>query len=396
MAVLGAKKWMLATLVVVLGVVAAWGLLVGKPKPAPQAIPPASPPLVQFIDVQPGKTSLSVSTQGSVQAEHQISLTAQVGGRVEAVSPSFVAGGFFNAGETLVQLEKADYELAIARARSQVAAAARTLAEEEGLALQAKREWRDLGGKKANALFLREPQLAAAKAALSAAEADLHVAELNLQRTSISLPFNGRIVSKAVDVGQFLGAGASIGMAYGTDRVQVRLPITDRQLALLDLPMGRSSMDTATLPRVDIAAVIGGERWHWEGRITRTEASIDVDSRVLYAVAVVEKPFAESADTNRPPLTPGLFVEARIEGKSLDGVVRLPRTALQSDGTVMLVDAESRLQPKAVKSLYSDGRSTWLTGLSTDDRVVVQGESVLFAGMNVTALPAQQLAAGAP
>lgn len=396
MAGAGSKKWMAAALVSVAGIFVAWGLLVGKPEPEPQDVPASTPPLVQFISADPGSSRLDVQTQGSVQAERQISLTAQVAGRVDSVSPAFVQGGFFNAGDTLLQLEKADYELAIARARSQVAAAARTLAEEEGQALQAKREWRDLGGVKANALFLREPQLAAAKAAFIAAQADLRVAELNLKRTSISLPFNGRIVAKSVDIGQFLGAGSLVATAYGTDQVQVRLPITDRQLALLDLPLGRSEVSDSRLPKVTISAVVGGERWQWQGHISRTDASIDIDSRVLYAVALVDEPFSVLAASRRPPLTPGLFVEAEIEGKTLEAIVRLPRSALRSDGSVMLVDAESRLAAKPVKTLFSDGRSAWLRGLSAGDRVVVEGEAVLFAGMIVTALPAQQLAVGAP
>ena len=64
---------------------------------------------------------------------------AQVSGKVEAVSELFLDGRFFKAGDTLLELEKADYEFAIARALAQEAAVAQRVAEERGRNLQAQR-----------------------------------------------------------------------------------------------------------------------------------------------------------------------------------------------------------------------------------------------------------------
>lgn len=388
----GPGTWALALVVTIGGLAAGWALLVGKPRPEPAPVPQPVPPLVRFVTADPQPLALSVSTQGTVQAERQINLTAQVSGRVVAVHENFAAGSFFRAGERLLQIETADYEVAIARAESQLAAAQQRLAEEEGLARQAKREWRELGTSKANALFLREPQLVSARAALKAAEADLRAAKLNLARTSLSLPFDGRLVSKAVDVGQFVAAGTAVAAAYGTERMQIRLPVTDRQLALLDLPLSWDDRERPG-PAVVLRAVVAGEPRQWQGRIARTDASIDVDSRVLYAVAVVDQPFAQGASQD-VPLTPGLFVEAEIEGVPLSGLTRLPRSALQNDGTVLLVGAESRLASRIVATRYSDGRHAWVQGLEPGDRVVATGGGVLYAGMTVTAAPAQQIADG--
>lgn len=388
----GLGTWALALVVAIGGLATGWALLVGKPRPEPAPVPQPAPPLVRFITADPQPLALTVRTQGTVQAERQINLTAQVSGRVVAVHENFAAGSFFRAGERLLQIETADYEVAIARAESQLAAAQQRLAEEEGLARQAKREWRELGTSKANALFLREPQLVSARAALKAAEADLRAAKLNLARTSLSLPFDGRLVSKAVDVGQFVAAGTAVAAAYGTERVQVRLPVTDRQLALLDLPLSWDD-DESPGPAVLLRAMVAGELREWQGHIARTDASIDVDSRVLYAVAVVDQPFAQGASQD-VPLTPGLFVEAEIEGVPLPGLTRLPRSALQNDGTVLLVGGESRLESRTVATRYSDGRHAWVQGLEPGDRVVATGGGVLYAGMTVTAAPAQQLADG--
>ncbi len=359
----GLGTWTLALVVAIGGMAAGWALLVGKPRPEPAPVPEPTPPLVRFVTADPQFLALPVRTQGTVQAEREINLTAEVSGRVVAVHEDFAAGSFFRAGERLVQIETADYEVAIARAESQVAAAQQQLAEEEGLALQARREWRELGTSKANSLFLREPQLVAARAALKAAEADLRAAELNLERTGLGLPFDGR------------------------------LPITDRQLALLDLPLSWGDRAEAG-PGVLLKAVVAGNDQQWQGHIVRTEASIDVDSRVLYAVAVVDDPFGEDPAGAQVPLTPGLFVQAEIEGQPLQAVTRLPRSSLQNDGTVLLVGAESRLEARTVQARHSDGIHAWVQGLAPGDRVVAGTSGVLYAGMAVTAAPAQQLADG--
>ena len=155
-----------------------------------------------------------------------------------------------------MQLETADYDFAIARAAAQEAAAAQRLAEERGRNLQAKREWRDLGSNAANDLFLRKPQLYAAETALVAAQADVEAAKLALARTTLKAPFDGRLEKKLVDVGQFVAPGASLAQVYATDRVEVLLPISESQLALLALPLFETGIDT--YPDVTLTARFGG------------------------------------------------------------------------------------------------------------------------------------------
>ena len=140
----------------------------------------------------------------------------------------------------MLELEKADYEFAIARALAQEAAAAQRVAEERGRNLQAQREWRDLGTVEANDLFLRKPQLRAAEASMAAAQADVSAAELALARTTVRAPFDGRLESKSVDIGQFVAPGTVLAQVYATDGVEVHLPISDSQLALLELPFETS------------------------------------------------------------------------------------------------------------------------------------------------------------
>jgi RND family efflux transporter MFP subunit len=395
MALTWARNGFWALLVLIVGGGLSYGLLVGKPGPEPEPAPPFVPPVVDVRVAAPAAHALSVETQGTVRPLREIKLVSQVGGRVEEVSPRFAQGGFFAVDEPLVKVEDIDYQFLIARAESQVAAARQRLAEERGRALQAKREWRDLGSEQANALFLREPQLASAKAALRASEADLEAARLDLSRTSIAAPFNGRISEKFVDVGQYVALGTVIATVYDTDVAQVRLPLTDQQVALLDLPLIYNNELPAEREGVPVLlhARFANREWQWQGKVVRTDASIDESSRVVYAVVEVQKPFERQPGSERPPLSPGLFVSATITGRQLQQVVELPRSALRTDGTVMVVDTAQLAQPRPVHVLGSDADNVWVQGLNAGERVIVRQPTLVVAGMQVTVKEAAALAA---
>ena len=395
MALTWPRKGIWALLVLVVGCGVSYALLVGKPSPEPELPADLVIPVVDVVVAAPAVRSLSVETQGTVRPLREIKLVSQVGGRVEYVSPRFAQGGFFAADEALVKVEGIDYQFDIARAESQVASAQQRVAEEEGRALQAQREWRDLGSEQGNALFLRKPQLASAQAALKASRADLAAAKLDLSRTTISAPFNGRISEKSVDIGQFVAPGTVIATVYDTDVAQVRLPLTDRQVALLDLPLNydNETPDAVSGAHVRLRTQFANREWEWQGRLVRTDASIDEDSRVVYAVAEIAKPFAREAGSERPPLSPGLFVSATISGRQLPQVVELPRSAVRSNGSVMIVDSEQHARPRSVRVLQSNTNSVWVQGLNGGDRVIVREPRLILAGMEVSVNEAE-LASG--
>lgn len=398
MAMTIARSRITALAVLVVGTALAYGVLVGRPKPAPEPAPTWVPPLVDIVYARPQPQALAVQTQGTVHPHREIQLVSQVSGMIEQVSPAFAQGGFFEAGDSLVKVEDVDYRFAIARAESQVAASKQVVAEEEGRALQARREWRDLGSVQANDLFLRKPQIASAKASLKAAEADLAAARLDLERTTITAPFNGRIREKLVDVGQFISPGTPVASIYGTDLVDIRLPLTDRQVALLQLPLTSDSAESADVanPSVTVRARFGNREWQWEGQVVRTDAVIDLDSRVVYAVAEVERPFESAPDSQRPPLSPGLFVHATIAGRTLEGVTALPRSALDTDGQVMIVDEQGLARTREVQVLQSDARHAWVQGLDDNEHVIVGQHGQVIAGMGVEIRAEQTAAQGEP
>ncbi|MDG1493854.1 MAG: efflux RND transporter periplasmic adaptor subunit [Luminiphilus sp.] len=373
------KKFLFAALLTGSGLLVSGLVLTGKPAPVANVPPEPLRPVVSVLRAQPSEISLAVNTQGTVEARRRINLVAEVAGKVSTVSERFEEGAFFDQGDVLLQLEQADYEFAIARAQSQVAAAEQRLAEERGRNRQAKREWRELGTVEANALFLRQPQMKAAEAALKASVADLSAAQLALSRTEIRAPFSGRIESKRADLGQYIAPGAAVAEIYATDIVDVALPLNDSQLAALKLPM---NANVALGIPVILSTAFGGRQWQWQAQIRRVQAVVDRQSRTVNAIAEVLQPF-ESEFSGRPPLTPGMFVRAEIPTPPIPNLVQLPASALRSDNTVLVVGTGEKLVRQPVAVQRRTEQWAWVSGLTEGSRIVRAQTGLLVVGLTV-------------
>jgi multidrug efflux pump subunit AcrA (membrane-fusion protein) len=197
-----------------------------------------------------------------------------------------------------------------------------------------------------------------------------------------------------VGVGQFVNRGSAVARLYAIDYVEVRLPVPDRQLAYLDLPLLRPGSDPSSGrngrggiekgPAVTLSANFAGADYSWKGHVERTEGEIDARSRMVHVVARVEAPYERAADGGRPPLAVGLFVRAEIEGREVPGAVVLPRSAVfevaaedregrgAPESRVWVVDADDRLRARAVEVLHTDRDHVVIgSGLAAGQRVVV-------------------------
>jgi RND family efflux transporter MFP subunit len=341
-------------------------------------------PLVRVIEVQPEQITMVVKTQGTVKPRTEGELVAEVNGQVIWVSKGFAAGGFFEKGEVLVQIEARDYELAVITARGQVAQAKVRYETEEAQAEVAREEWEQLGTGADSPLATRELQMQEAAAALAAAEAALERAERNLRRTRVRAPFAGRIRAKLTDVGEYLAPGVPVASVYSVDYAEIRLPIPDADLAYVDLPVDyRDKAAQETGPVVHLYADFAGRRHHWQGRIVRVEGEIDPQTRMVHAVAQVDDPYGRGAETDRMPLAVGLFVEAEIEGLEISDLYVVPRSAVR--GTqVLIVDDEDRLRFRDVEILRNDRENVYIaSGLGPGERVCVSTLQAVSDGMKV-------------
>ncbi|MEZ5957175.1 MAG: efflux RND transporter periplasmic adaptor subunit [Hyphomonadaceae bacterium] len=380
----------IAVLVGVVGIVILLGL--AKPR-AEEKADETHPPAVQVAVAHARPTTVALSSQGEARPRVEATLAAQVAGRLVWVSPKFVEGGAFAEGEVMARIDAADYQLSVVRARAQVAQAQEALAREEAEAELARQDWQALGRGEAPPLAVREPQLAQARAGLAAAEAALRSAELDLNRASIRAPFTGRVRERRANVGDYVGPGSPVALMFSTDTMEIRLPLTDADLRSMRIPVGFTASSSNPGPAAHITNVSAGRIVAWEGRLVRTEASVDARTRLIYGTVEVREPFAAR---NTTPLAPGMFVNVRLEGSSTETLVAAPRSALKRNEFVYVVTADNTIDVRQVTPAQTTADEVlFREGVADGERVIVSHIASPHQGTRVTPIdraPAQQTA----
>ena len=314
---------------------------------------------VEAIQLKRTEYIVKLKTYGEVRPRTEGSLISQVSGTLVKVSPQFQNGGFFEAGDVLVNLDDRDYVAAVTIAESDLIQTQLELEEESARGKQAEASWKRIGkGKSASALVLRKPQLSAAKARVASARATLNKVKLDLQRTQVTAPYAGRILKKRVDMGQFVSSNTQLANIYAVDYVEIRLPLSPRQIGYLTIPeQYRGDDETqnqtpALKPPVDMLVRQGHKEFHWKGVISRAESALDSNNRQLYVVAQIDDPYRQR-DDGTPPLKIGQFIEASIEANTLKNVFVIPRGALYQGNTVILVEND-QLARRDAQVIWTD------------------------------------------
>jgi RND family efflux transporter MFP subunit len=366
-------------LVLVGSILGAFLLVKTGPKAEKNKEPPR-PVAVQVTPAQARTMTIAVTAQGEARPRVQSALAAQVAGRIVWISPSYVEGGAFRAGETLVRIDSADYRLAVTRAQAQVAQAQEALQREEAEGELARQDWAELGQGEPSPLVLREPQLAQARAALAAARAQLRSAELDLARTNISAPFAGRVRQRRANVGDYVAPGTPVADVFSTEVMEVRVPLTDADLASLNAQLGFAG--GANAPVAHLSAPVAGQQRTWEGRLTRVDAAVDPQTRLTYGVIEVGEPFSAR---HASPLAPGIFVTARIDSARAENLVAAPRSALKRNEFVYVVNRDNTIDERRVRAAQTTATEVMFrTGLRAGERVVVSPLPSAREGMEVT------------
>ena len=374
------RRYLGPVLIVAGGFLLAIAIIATGPRPDRQARPPDAPS-VQTIEAVRSTVQLTVTAHGTVVPKTESDLVAEVAGQVVAVSPSMVSGGFFSKGDVLVEIERIDYDAALAQARAMLASAESELANAE-LTFNRAEELAATEVLSQADLDQSLNQLNVARASQRQATAAVVRAERDLERTRVTAPFDGRVRTERVDSGQFVSRGESIATLYSTDYAEVLLPVKDQDLAFLPFSLARAEPLPQVMTTATLHAEFAGGMHAWQADVVRTEGELDPLSRVVNVIAQVADPY-EPRD-GAPPLTIGLFVEAEIVGKTVDDVVVVPGAALQTGNRVYVVDTRNRLSFRdaeivrlTAETAYlrvdvSDGEQICVTAL--DD--VVEGQSV--------------------
>ena len=309
--------------IAVIAAAAAISIIITIMRPAPLKLEaPDTAVAVKTLLLYAQSANLLVESQGTVLPRTQTKLISEVSGAVLSLSAKFVVGGTFEAGEIMLQLDPTDYEVALQRAEARLISMNAQATFELARATQARKEWAMTGrpATEAPLLALRQPYLAEARANVLQAEAEVKQAKLKLARTTIRAPYLGMVSAKTVDIGQYVSLATPLGEIFAIDFAEVRLPLTEKDLARIEL-ISRGSNATE-LPTVTLNATVASKPVRWTAQIVRSEGVVDQLNRSQYLVAQINDPYAVISESvgNSTPLLMGTFVRAEIVGKTIDNV----------------------------------------------------------------------------
>lgn len=337
--------------------------------------------LVDVIELAATPHQVIVHATGTVQAEQEIDLVPEINGKISWISPRLVSGGRFKSGEVLLKLEQSDYQLAVEKARAEIARVEVALKTEQERARVALQEWQrvDLPNKgEPGPLVTREIQLQHEQANLAAAKANLQLALLNLQRTELTAPFNGRIRQERVDLGQYLRAGTSIGSFAGTDRAEIRIPLPASELAWLKIPAAGST-EEGSIARIYLP---GKQQSDWQGKVVRSLGEIDPGSRMATVIVTVDDPYQLTGTSERQNLDSGLFVDIELLGSRLDAAISIPREALRNNQQVWIADQNDRLRLRQVEIMRREKQQLLVSkGVVAGERLIISSLSTAAEGL---------------
>lgn len=336
--------------------------------------------LVETVGVQRGDFEPVIVALGTVRPAQEVQLASRISGEVVAMSDAFVPGRRISAGEILVTIDDADYRIALDLARSEVAQAEAALLVEAGRQRVAERDYEafdeELAGEQ-RALALREPQRRSAEAELSAATAALDQAQLDLDRTAIAPPFDALVLERHVDLGARVGPGDPVAHLVGTARYWIEATVPLSKLHHIAIPTGGA-------PGADVAL---RNRTAWPAGVSRAGHVLELigtlnrETRMARILVAVDDPLDSASGV--PPLLIGSVIECRIDGQTLEDVVRLERDYLR-DGDTVWTMAEGKLAIREVELAFSDQRYVYIAaGLDADAQVVTTNLATVTEGADL-------------
>jgi RND family efflux transporter MFP subunit len=331
---------------------------------------------VDVVELTKSTYPIVVNANGTVEAETRGNLVAQIRGEIVSVSNNFKTGGTFKKGDVLIQIDPRDYQADLSRALANLSQAEAAYRQEQATAKQAKQDWQRLGNKEAAPdLVLRKPQLTAAKAAFDSALAAKQTAQLNLNRTTLTAPYDGRVITRQAVLGQYVSVGAPVAEVFATDGVEVRLPISQEEFSQL----GLDSFDPNNNQfDVVVKSETGSNIYQWEAQIRRTDSTFDINTRQIDVIAEVIDPFGKGSQ--QPALKIGQFVTARIQGRSVEDVYVVPNKSIR-EGRYIYAVRDEKLAKQSIKILWQDDQNALVSeGLSSGELVVTTSLNSTLAG----------------
>lgn len=392
---------MLISLVLGAGVLAAgaWAAM-WLVETGPRADRRRPPRRARRVEVQPVRRQSSatlVHANGTVKPARAIALHPRVAGQVAEVSPHLEPGGLIPAGEMIVQIDRADFDLRVRQRESEVGQIRADVRIEQGRQSVARREYELLGETivpQDRDLVLRRPQLQTVQARLEAVEAALEQARLDRERTTVTAPFNAMVQSRQVNLGSYITTSTTVATLVGTDTYWVEVAVPVGQLKWIDVPDGADGAGSSA--RVHNRAAWGPDVCR-EGRAVRLAGDLEDQGRMARLLVAVDDPLGLADAKGRTPrLLLNAYVSVVIEGRALDDVVVLDRRHLHAGDHVWVL-SDGKLAIRPVDVVYRGRKQVFIDGgLSEGEQLITTNLSAAVEGMALRTGDASPRAPGRP
>ena len=377
--------------------------------------------LVEVIRAHRTSQNMVIRAYGTVRSGENLSLTAEVRGKIVEMAPDFEGGIYFPKGTFLMRIDPRSYRLTVDRLRSEImrldAEVARisqerknlqaslSLAEEDlrlskaeydrnlslakrkvvsqNLVDQTHQRWLASSQKAQeveNSLALIKPRINLLKAQRRSALVQMKEAQLDLERTEIRAPFDGRMAEKQAETGQYVTAGTRLAHLYNVGIMEVEVRIPSRDIVWLHLNSGGSVNPKSTSPtRARITFDAAGKKIHWDGFVSRIKGQMEEKTRTLPVVIQVQNGHPGTGH----PLMPGMFVMVEIVGKQVKDIFLLPQETVHENNSVYVVE-DGKVHIKLVKVLRRVDNQLYINeGINEGDQIITRFPGVATEGMNV-------------
>jgi RND family efflux transporter MFP subunit len=368
--------------VLLIGIAILVVLLSTRPE-APKNPPAYAAPIVETVRVTAGPQRGDVRAAGTVVPARQVVIAAEVGGRVTWLDPELEPGGRFVAGKPLLRVDARDYQLAAEQQAAQVTQARTQLELERSRRRVAEKEWEAFGEKPPEgSVAIRDPQIKAAEGAVAAAESGLKRTRLAVSKTGLVAPFPAMVLSRQVDLGQLVAPGTPLATLVGIEQFWVQVSIPIERLPWIAIPGVAGVPDGGGAVAI-VEQRLGAEVVRRQGRVVRLAGDVDPVGRMARVLVEIDDPLGlrDGAPAGMPLLL-NSYVDVTIEGKELDGVAEVPRTALRGETAVWTVQ-DGKLAIRPIEVVWRRPASVLVRGLESPAEVISSPLATVVDGMAV-------------
>lgn len=280
--------------------------------------------------------------------------------------------------QSILQLEQSlvQQQQAIVQQEQQLAQQDQSLAQQDQNVLTQQNNIANLQGQ----LRTYASRKANALAQIQRAEQQVKTQTNQLNRTEITMPFDARISSVAIERGEYVGTGGTLFEAINTDGVEIKAELPLQQVGQLLSPLQGQSLHFSAshaqdaLKQLDLGATVSlvgdPQGTTWEARVSRISEAVDPSRRTLSIIVAVDKPYDNIVIGERSPLLKGMYVKITLNAPSMEALV-IPRKAVHQK-RVYVLNEEQKLDIRPIKIQLQSGNDVVIkAGLEAGETIIL-------------------------